>query len=201
VYNRGMIPQTFIFFGPSGSGKGTQAKLLIEEFKKRDAGGKILYLETGEKLREFAEEASTTSNLVKEVLSKGELLPEFLPIWIWTEYFVRHLSGDEHLFIDGSPRRLDEAEMLNDAIRFYKRESPTIVSIGVSHNWAKDRLTARGRGDDNDAEITKRLDWYDQNVLPAIEYFKNNPYYRFISINGECSIEEVHKDLMEKVGL
>lgn len=196
-----MHPQTFIFFGPSGSGKGTQARSLIEELKKRNPERKILYLETGEKLRDFAEEASLTSSLTKETLDRGELLPEFLPIWIWTEYLVRHFSGEEHLFIDGSPRKSDEAAILDSAIKFYKREKPFVISIEVSDTWAKDRLKGRGRSDDNDAEIEKRLLWYKENVLPAIEYFKNNPYYQFISINGERSIEEVHAELLTRTNL
>jgi adenylate kinase family enzyme len=196
-----MQPTTYIFFGPSGSGKGTQARLLIDELKKRDQERKVLYLETGDKLREFAEEASLTSHLTKEVLEKGELLPEFLPIWIWTEYMVRHISGGEHLFIDGSPRKLEEAHILDSAIKFYKREKPIIISIEVSSDWARKRLTERGRSDDNDQEILKRLRWYDDNVVPAIDYFKNDSYYRFVHINGERSIEEVHQDIISKVGL
>ncbi len=196
-----MNPQTFIFFGPSGSGKGTQARLLIDELKKRNPERRTLYLETGEKLREFAEEASITSSLTKETLDKGELLPEFLPIWIWTEYLVRHLSGHEHLFMDGSPRKLDEAVILDSAIKFYKREKPFVVSIEVSDAWATERLKERGRGDDNDEEIKSRLLWYKDNVLPAIEFFKNNPYYQFVSVSGERAIEEVHAELLTRTNL
>ena len=193
-----MFPKTFIFFGPSGSGKGTQARLLIEELKKRDSDSKILYLETGDKLREFAEEASATAEMTKEILNKGELLPEFLPIWIWTEYLVRHVSGHEHIFIDGSPRKLEEASILDSAIRFYKREKPVVISIEVSPEWAADRLRERGRSDDNEKEITHRLEWYDRNVVPAINFFKGNPKYRFMLINGERSKEEVHQDILNQ---
>lgn len=193
-----MIPQTFIFFGPSGSGKGTQARLLIDVLKKEDPGRKVLYLETGERLRKFAEEASLTSDLTKQALQKGELLPEFLPIWIWAEYFIRHISGDEHLFVDGSPRKPDEAEILDLAIKFYKRENPMVVSIEVSPEWATQRLRERGRSDDNTEEIKKRLAWYEENVVPTINHFRNNPYYKFITVNGERSIEEVHQEILDK---
>lgn len=200
-YTSIMQPQTFVFFGLSGSGKGTQSKLLINDLKELDPERKILYLETGNKLRSFIEEASLTSRLAKEVLGRGELVPEFIPIWLWTEYLIRNLSGDEHLFIDGSPRKLDEAHILDLAVKFYKRENPFVISIEVSDGWATERLLGRGRDDDNEEEIKKRLGWYKENVVPAIEYFKSNTYYKFISINGEQTIEEVHREIAEKTSL
>ena len=191
--------QTFIFFGASGSGKGTQAKLLIEKFNVLDSGKRVLYLETGEKLREFVKEASLASKLAKEVLDTGGLMPEFIPIWVWTEFLIRHVSGEEHLIFDGSPRKLDEAAILDSALQFYKREKPFVISIEVSDAWAKKRMNERKRNDDNEAEIMQRLSWYKENVLPAINFFKNNSYYKFVSINGEQSIEEVHQEILKKI--
>ncbi|KKQ77705.1 MAG: hypothetical protein A3A96_03755 [Candidatus Zambryskibacteria bacterium RIFCSPLOWO2_01_FULL_39_39] len=196
-----MTPQTFIFFGPSGSGKGTQAKLLQEELKKRDPDRKILYIETGQRFRDLALGDSFTSKEIKKVVENGGLLPEFLPIWLWTSIMMEKMKGDEHLFMDGLSRQSKEAPILDSAVKFYKRENPTVISINVSDEWAIARLKDRGRNDDIDEDIKKRLDWYHKNVVPAIEYFKNNPYYKFISISGERSIEEVHRELMDRVGL
>lgn len=196
-----MQPQTFIFFGPSGSGKGTQAKLLQEEFEKKNPERKILYVETGKKFRELSETDSFTSKEITKIIGNGGLLPEFLPIWVFSNCLIQNFSGEEHLFFDGTPRRLEEAKILDSAIKFYERKNPIIVSIKVSDEWATKLLKGRGRSDDNDEEIKKRLSWYGENVVPAIEYFKNDPYYKFISINGEQTIEEVHQEIMEKVGL
>ena len=199
MYNVIMQPQTFIFFGPSGSGKGTQAQLLIEVLKKKDPEQQVIYLETGQKFREFANEASLTAQNTKKIMETGGLLPEFLPIWIWTEYLIRHVSGNEHMVLDGLSRRAHEAPILDSAMRFYKRENPFVISIELSREVAAQRLRDRKRSDDTNLDIEKRLDWYDQNVVPAIEYFKNNPYYKFISINGERPIEEVHQDIINKI--
>jgi len=196
-----MTPQTFIFFGPSGCGKGTQAKLLQEELEKKDPGRKILYIETGEKFRELAERDNYTGREVKKILEAGTLCPVFLPIWIWTEILMENVSGDEHIFMDGMSRKIEEAYILDSAIKFYKRENPVIISIEVSDKWATERLLGRGRSDDNEEEIKNRLSFYHNDVIPVLEYFKNNPYYKFISINGEQTIEEVHRELMEKVNL
>lgn len=196
-----MQPQTFIFFGPSGCGKGTQARLLMEELKKKDPGRKILYIETGEKFREISKGGSFTSTKVRQLLEKGQLAPVFLPIWIWTEYLINGVTGDEHIFFDGVSRRLVEANVLDSALKFYGYKNLTAVSFEVSDEWATKLMKGRGRADDTDEEIKKRLAWYKENTLPAVEYFKNDPDYKFISINGEQTIEEVHKEVMEKIGL
>ncbi len=50
-------------------------------------------------------------------------------------------------------------------------------------------------------DIERRLDWYDNNVLPAIEFFRTKPEYTFIEINGEQSIEKTHSDILKITGL
>ena len=194
-------PETFIFFGPSGSGKGTQAKLLIDVLKQREPDRQVLYLETGQKFREFSEEASLAAQETKKIMQSGGLLPEFLPVWIWSEYLVRHVSGEEHMVLDGLARRPHEALILDSAMRFYKREAPFVISIEVPREVAAERLRNRQRGDDTKLDIEKRLDWYNENVLPAINFFKDNPYYKFFSVSGERGIEEVHKEILAKVNL
>jgi len=201
MYNKFMHPQTFIFFGPSGSGKGTQANLLIEKLKEKDPEREVLYLETGGKLREFAKQDSFSAQKTKEVINKGGLMPEFLPIWIWAQFFVDNMTGSEHLVIDGISRKLHEAWILDTALQFYGRIEPIIISILVSPEWATDRLEERGRVDDKVEEIKRRMDWYEKSVKPAVEHFKNNSYYKFIEVNGEQEKQDVHKEILEKVGM
>src|SRR4051812_47005173 len=172
-----MTPKTFLLFGRSGCGKGTQAKLLIDDLQIKDPEHRVVYIETGARLREFIQDVGVTAKLTKEVVTSGGLLPSFLPIWIWTDYFVRRHDGTEHMVLDGLSRRLYEAPVLDDALKFYKREKPFVLIINVSREWAKDRLLNRGRSDDKDKDIESRLDWYEQNVMPTIDYFKKNPYY------------------------
>ena len=65
--------------------------------------------------------------------------------------------------------------------------------------WATEKLEARHRMDDKREDIAKRLAWYNTDVVPAIEYYKTNSRYSFFQINGERSIEEIHKDIIEKI--
>lgn len=192
-------PQTFIFFGRSGSGKGTQAKLLKELLEGKDR--KVIYLETGEKFRNFIQKDNYTANLTKEVMKDGGLLPPFLPVWIWADSLIEQFSGVEDLILDGLARRASEAPVLDSAISFYKRERPYVISINVSRDWSKERMMSRGRSDDTEEYIESRLDWYDRDVLPAMEYFRNHSGYHFIDVHGEQSIEKVHEDLVKKISI
>ena len=62
-----------------------------------------------------------------------------------------------------------------------------------------ERLLGRGRIDDNHDDIKTRLGWYETDVVPAIDFYKNNPKYNFIEINGEQTIEKVHQDILGKL--
>jgi adenylate kinase family enzyme len=106
------------------------------------------------------------------------------------------------MVLDGLARRPHEAPILDSAIKFYKREKPFVISIEIPREVSAERLRNRKRADDTNLDIERRLDWYDQNVVPSIQFFKDNPDYNFVSINGERSIEEVHADIISKtIGL
>jgi|SRR3989344_1357131 len=197
-----MSPQTIIFFGRSGSGKGTQARLLEEYLRKNDSSKRgVIYIETGARFRQFMNEKGYTNKLTKDVLDQGGLLPEFLPIWLWSGIFIKEYTGKEHLILDGLSRRVAEAPVLSAALKFYKREKPCVIVLNVSRKWSMDRLKERGRYDDAEKEINRRLDWYDANVAPTIEYFKKDAYYKYLEIDGEQPVEKVHEDIIGNLQL
>lgn len=193
-----MSQNTYIFFGRSGSGKGTQADMLIQGLRNR--GRKVVYIETGQKFREFLSQDNYTSVLTKKVIDTGKLMPVFMPVWLWTTALVQEFSGYEDLVLDGLCRKITEAPVLDSALKFYGIESAYIIHINVSNEWAFDRMKSRGRADDTDEYIKSRVEWYDREVLPVIEYFKERKGYTYIDINGEQSIEAVHAELMSKLG-
>ncbi|MEK7182499.1 MAG: nucleoside monophosphate kinase [Patescibacteria group bacterium] len=193
-------PETFIFIGPSGCGKGTQAELLITYLKENDPNRGIFYLETGEKIRSFMSGDKYSNKLSKKLYEDGKLQPEFLAVWVWADILIENLKGDENLVVDGTPRKLREAKVFDTAIRFYDRKETNVIFINVSRGWSRQRLSERGRTDDKIlGDIERRLNWYEKEVVPTIEYFKTDPNYKFYEINGEQSIEEVHREIIGKV--
>ena len=192
----------FIFYGISGSGKGTQAKLLIELLKKKNPKSDVIYIETGARIREFiTDNAGYTRDIVKEIIDKGGLLPEFIPISLWSHLFITRFTGKEHLVLDGVSRRAHESPIIETALKFYGFKKPIIILINTTREWAKKRLRERKRADDDDAEIERRFSWFEENTMPAVNHFRNKPDTLFIEVNGERSIEEVHNDIVEKSGL
>ena len=170
-----MQHQTYIFFGKSGSGKGTQAELLRERLESQ--GAKVVYIETGERFRSFMGGDSYTALKTRDVIEAGGLMPVFMPIWLWTNELVHRYSGYETLILDGLCRRLDEAPVLDSALKFYGIEKAHILYINVSNEWATARLQGRGRTDDSGDYIASRLAWFDRDVFPVLDYFRDRNRY------------------------
>lgn len=187
----------YIFFGKSGSGKGTQAKLLIE--KLNTDGHKTVYIETGARLRNFIEKGTFISNIVGQTLEQGGLLPEFLPINMWTQALIDEYTGNEVLILDGVARRIGEAPILATALRYIGIENVCVIDIAVSDSWSTDRLLARGRSDDDPEEIKKRLAWFTENTALVVDYFKEKENFKIFTINGEQTIEQVHTEIINQV--
>jgi adenylate kinase len=196
-----MTPQAFIFIGRSGAGKGTQAKMLMDLLKKDDPAHGIIYIQTGELLREFIKGPSYTEKITKDIYDVGGLQPEFIAIYLWVRAIVEQYTGNEHFVFDGAARRLEEAKVLGSIVDFYKLPKLSVIHIDVANASSMKRLLARKRFDDNEAEISKRLSWYDTDVSPVVEYFRTDPKFRFLEIDGERSVEDIHADIVKKVGL
>lgn len=195
-----MKPQTFLFIGRSGCGKGTQAALLEKLLEHREPKMSIVHLETGKLFREFIKGATYTQEISKNILESGKLQPQFLTVALWSNFFVMNVRKECHLIIDGTPRRKDEASVLHTAFEFYDRVKPNIILLNVSRGWSEERMLERQRADDTKRDIELRLNWFETEVVPTIDYYKNNPFYAFHDINGEQPVESIHADIKKALG-
>ncbi len=197
-----MEKRFFIIIGRSGCGKGTQADLLKKVLEEKGAE-KVLHVTTGGGFRKFAENDSYSAKLSKEISLTGGLSPEFLAVWNWSNIFIENLIGGETVILDGAPRRLMEVEPLHSAIHFYGyHHHATVIYLDVSENFALARIAERNREDDNTEEKSKlKMEWFEKDILPIIDNYSHDPRYTFIHIKGEQSVEDVHKDIIEKLEL
>lgn len=192
----------YIIIGRSGCGKGTQAQLLKKALEEKGAE-KVHHFTTGGGVRKFFESDTYSSRLAQEVTNNGGLSPEFLAVWNWSNIFVENLVGGETIILDGAPRRSMELEPLHSAIHFYGYTGhATVIYLDVTESFALERIRERGREDDNNLEKAKRkMSWFEEDILPVIDIYSHDPRYTYIHIKGEQSVEDVHKDILEKLGM
>ena len=194
-----MNPQTFIFIGNSGCGKGTQTEFLKKYLTEKDENKfPVLHLETGALFREFIKGNSYSEQLSRDIYATAMPQPDFLAVWSVSYFLIKNLTGKEHLITDGMSRSLIEAECIDTALDFYGRKT-NVIFLNVSREWSRKHLTARGRSDDTAEGIENRLNWFETDVVPAIEYYRNNPKYNFVEVNGEQGKERVHEDIVSKL--
>jgi adenylate kinase len=195
--------QTAILIGPSGCGKGTQAKLLEQYLTENDQEHHpVHYFQTGEKFREFMDGDTYTQHKIKEVLEHGGLAPGFLPIWIWGSLLIEGVTGNDHIITDGFPRRAEESPILHTAFEFYERKSPMVISFEMPDDVIIERLVhGRKRFDDTEEKVAARLRWFRRDVSLAIRFFEEHPYYHVAHVNGDQLVERVQKDINDALGI
>ena len=194
-------PQTFIFYGIVGSGKGTQVELLQKYLKENNISNDVLFTSTGNEYRKLIGIDTLTSRLVKGNLDKGFLQPDFLTISLFTNILARDMKENTSLIADGFPRTISQSEAFENMMKFYGRDEVKIVYLELNKEEAIKRMKLRGRSDDTDEGISNRFDEYVNNVIPSMNYFKGKNGYTIYKINGEQSIEDVHKELINILGL
>lgn len=183
--------KVIFLIGRPGCGKGTQLKFLTEKTN-------FSVINTGELLRERAKDDDLIGNKISETLSKGGLIPTPVVFSLWMPHILDYYNkGEKGIIFDGNPRKLYEAKMLEELFLMLGVSSPKVIYIKISEEESYLRLSKRGREDDKKKEIEERLEWFKKEVLPVVEYYSSKD--DLIEINGEQKIEDVFKEIEEKI--
>ncbi|MEA3494550.1 MAG: adenylate kinase [Bacteroidota bacterium] len=180
-------------FGPPGAGKGTQSKLLIENYN-------LIYIATGDILRAEIAEKTELGLEAKHIIEKGGLVSDEIIVQIIEKKIKMHPESSGFLF-DGFPRTLVQAYILEGLLLRVHSSLTSLISLEVPKEESVKRLLKRAeienRKDDTKEIIQNRLKEYDNKTVPVISFYKEKNNY--IGIDGTGKIEDVFSEVQESI--
>ncbi len=183
-----------ILFGPPGSGKGTQAKLLAERFS-------LLHISTGDLFRYEMGNNTPLGQEAKSYIEKGELVPDTVTMGMLKNKMDANPTVKGIIF-DGVPRTTNQAEILDGQLAEEVDEVDLLIALNVEEEEIVKRLLERGktsgRKDDQDeSTIRNRIKVYHNETTPVFDYY--NKKGKSVSISGMGKIEEITDRLAEAI--
>lgn len=180
-----------ILFGPPGSGKGTQAKLLSDRLHLTQIG-------TGDILRAERDKGTPLGHRVKAIMDAGQLVPDALVNDVVTALF-RCDSRPERFVLDGYPRTLAQADSFANVLRQQGLDLTAVVLLAVRDEEIVSRLAGRGRADDRPDVVRDRLRVYRESTAPLVEHYRALGLLREVS--GEGDVEKVYEAMTQALNL
>lgn len=209
----------YVLFGPPGAGKGTQAKIVAENFG-------LPHVSTGDIFRLNLRNETELGNLAKSYLNKGELVPDDITIRMVHDYLARPEFSDGVL-LDGFPRTVEQANALDEMLDEFTG-TLKVAFIEVPEEELIERLSGRlicrenshtfhvklnppkvpgkcdydgselyQRDDDEPETVAKRIKVYYQQSMPLLEYYRKKG--SLVVVNGSQSIDKVAEELLKKL--
>jgi adenylate kinase len=210
-----------IFLGAPGAGKGTQAKLVAQEFG-------IPQVSTGDLFRENITRGTELGRKVKSMLDSGILVPDEVVNCMVADRLAQP-DCDRGFILDGFPRTVGQAAWLDQTLanRQFAGQTlaPVVVNVEVGYNQLLQRLTGRRscpscgriynvhfqaprvpgvcdvdgtqlvtRKDDSEQVISERLKGYQLQTFPLVDYYRQMG--RLHDVNGERPVEQVTGDVL-----
>lgn len=180
-----------IFLGPPGAGKGTQAQTLAESCK-------IPHISTGDILRNEVAQGTPLGIQAKSYQEKGELVPDQLILDMVSQRLSQS-DAQSGWILDGFPRNVAQAKFLDELLEKLHQKCDRVINLEVPDEIIVNRLLGRGRPDDTEQVIRRRLEVYREQTAPLIDYYSQRQ--QLVSVQGNQSMAEVTEDLKKSVNL
>jgi len=189
-----------ILLGPPGSGKGTQAQLLVQRYG-------IVQLSTGEMLRAAVAAGTPVGLKAKEIMASGGLVPDDIVVGIISDR-IDQPDARHGFILDGFPRTVPQAEALDELLKHKHMKLDAVIELRVNESALLSRVETRVaqmrergeevRVDDTPEVLTKRLASYRSQTEPLIHYYSERR--KLSTIDGMMAIDEVtraiHRQLL-----
>ena len=209
-----------LLIGPPGSGKGTQAKYLIDHFD-------IPQISTGDMLRGNITTKTSLGKAAKKFMNSGQLVPDSLILDMMKKRLTEPDCNKGYV-LDGFPRTIPQAEGLDYLLKGMKQQLDYVLVMNVPDNLIITRLSNRRsckgcgqvynlifkppsiagkcnicseelylREDDNPATIQQRLSVYHQQTIPVIKYYTDQGLTNVIDSKG--TIDEIRENILHNI--
>lgn len=187
-----------VFFGPEGSGKGTQAKLLAQKLQ-------IPILTSGDLVRDAAEhDKGIIGEVARQALAEGKYVAdsEMFVLWKWR---LKEPDAQESWIMDGFPRNVDQALFLDDKLEKHGQKIDRVFYLNLPEEISKERLLRRARPltpgstelHDSPDRIQTRLSMYRDAAPKVLAHYKSLGV--LVEVNANQPLEDVHKEIMAHV--
>ncbi len=187
-----------VFYGPEGSGKGTQAKLLSEKLN-------LPILTSGDLVRDAAaNDKGIIGEVCRQALSEGKYVAdsEMFVLWKWR---LKEEDAKGGWIMDGFPRNVEQAKFLEDKIDKYGYKVEHVVYLNLSEDESVRRLVKRARPlypgstelHDSPERIKDRLRIYKEGEKEVLEFYRDKGVLS--EVNADQSIDDVHNAIMAAV--
>jgi adenylate kinase len=187
-----------VFYGPEGSGKSTQVKLLADALH-------LPILTSGDLVRDAAaNDKGIIGEVLRQALEEGKYVAnsEMFVLWKWR---LKEEDAKGGWVMDGFPRNIEQAEFLDDKIDKYGYKVEKVVYLNLSEAESIVRLAKRGRPlhpgsietGDTPERIKTRLAMYQEGEKDVLDYYRARGV--LMEINADQSIENVHADIMRGI--
>ena len=184
-----------LVLGPQGSGKGTQAKRITATYG-------IPHIATGDMLREMREQPTDLGRELKEVMDRGDLVPDEMMIELIRDRLSRG-DTDGGFVLDGFPRTMPQAEALDELLRELDRALDVVFDFQVPDREVLlqrmlQRAAAEGRADDTPDAIARRLELYERETAPLVEYYRTHQA-NVVGVHADRAVEEVFEEIQRSL--
>lgn len=205
-----------VLLGAPGAGKGTQAQRLVADYG-------VAHISTGDLLRAAVKAQSELGVAAKKYMDAGELVPDQLVIDLVKERLAAD-DAQKGFILDGFPRNTTQAVTLDTELAAMGRELDGALLVDVPAAVIIDRLSSRRtcrdcgytagpdttvcpscagemyqRDDDKPETIKNRLDVYEKNTSPLVEYYRGQGILKVV--DGNRDIDLVYTDVKAELGL
>ncbi len=208
----------YIFLGPPGSGKGTQARRICEELN-------ILHLSTGDVLREAVKNGTDLGSKAKTFMEAGELVPDSIIVGM-IEQKLQRGELDNGFILDGFPRTVPQAQALKEMFANNNKKIDKAILLDVSDEEVIKRLSGRfycptcnagynyparmpkqegicdndgtvlmRRPDDEEDVVRNRLNVYKKQTEPIVDFYRHESL--LTEVDGEGDIEGIFQELLK----